>query len=109
VGRKVPLNYILLLIFTFCEAYTVAFCCAAVGDPKIVIASAFMTSGIVIALTLYAVFTKTDFTTCGGVLTVACAVFILVGLFSFVLGATMRLVICGVGVLLFGVYLIFDT
>jgi FtsH-binding integral membrane protein len=86
-----------------------AFCCAIIKDPKIVIASAFMTAGIVIALTLYAFFTKTDFTTCGGIFAALLAELAMLGLFCFTFGPTMRLLYCGVGVITFGTYLVIDT
>ena len=75
----------------------------------IVFAAATMTAGIVIALTLYAVFTKTDFTTCGGILAVLGGVFLVFMIFSFFFGPTFHLIMSFVGVLLFGIYLVFDT
>jgi FtsH-binding integral membrane protein len=89
LARKVPTNYYLLLAFTICEAYTVGFVCATVKDGFIVLTAAVMTAAIAIALTLYAVFTKTDFTACGGIITVLGAAFLLFSLFSFLFGPTM--------------------
>ncbi len=68
-----------------------------------------MTAALVIALTLYAVFTKHDFTVCGGTLAVFGGVFIAFAFISMFFGPTFHLVICCVGVFLFGLYLIFDT
>ena len=62
-----------------------------------------------IALTIYALTTKTDFTVCGGVLCVCLGGLILLGIFSFVFGPTMAFVYDVLGVILFGVYLIYDT
>lgn len=109
VARKVPLNYYLMIAFTVCEAYMVAFCCAAVNDGLLVLTAACMTSGMVIALTIYAMTTKTDFTVLGGLFYVVGSCFLLFGLFSFLMGPTMRLVYCCFGVILFGVYLVIDT
>lgn len=109
LARKVPTNYILLLAFTICEAYLVAFACAIVGDGKVVLAAAFLTAAVVVALTLYAVFTKTDFTACGGIITVLGASFFVVGIFAFAFGRTMMLVYDLLGVVVFGIYLVFDT
>lgn len=109
LARKVPVNYYLMFAFTFCEAYTVAFCCAAVNDAQIVLAAAFMTAAMVLALTFYALTTKSDFTVCGAMLFVVSACFIMLGLFSWLMGPTMRLVYCTLGVILFGVYLVIDT
>jgi FtsH-binding integral membrane protein len=109
IAKKVPHNYLLTAAFTFCEAYVVAFCVASVNDPMIVVTAAFMTAGIVVGLTIYAMTTKTDFTFCGGTLFVVGAAFIMFGLFSFMFGSTFRLVYCTLGVILFGIYLIVDT
>jgi FtsH-binding integral membrane protein len=98
-----------MFIFTFCESYVVAYCCAAVRDPKLVLSAAFMTAGIVVALTLYAMTTKRDFTVMGGMMFVIGAAFIMFGLFGFLFGPTVRLIYCLIGVVLFGAYLVFDT
>ena len=39
---------------------------------------------------------------------IGCA-FMILSLFSFLFGPTMRLIYCGLGVIVFGLYLIFDT
>ena len=109
LARKVPVNYYLLLAFTLLEAYTVAFVCATVKEPLIVVAAAFMTAAIVIALTAYAVFTKTDFTACGGTITVIGCAFVIFSLFSFLFGPTMHLIYCILGVVIFGIYLVFQA
>ena len=95
--------------FTFCEAYMVAFCCASVKDQSIVLAAAFMTAGIVIALTIYAMTTKKDFTVCGGAMFVLGSAFIMFGFFSLFFGSTARLVYALIGVIIFGIYLVIDT
>ena len=109
LARKVPTNYYLMLAFTFCEAYMVAFVCAVVGDAKLVVAAAFMTAGIVVGLTVYALTTKQDFTVCGGMLFVVGAAFLMFSIFSVFFGPALRLVFCFLGVVLFGLYLVFDT
>lgn len=68
-----------------------------------------MTAGIVIALTIYAMTTKTDFTVCGGLMFVLGAALLLFGIFSYFFGPTFRLVCCVFGVVVFGLYLIVDT
>lgn len=108
VARSVPTNYILLLVFTVLEAYGIAFTCARV-DPLTVLAAASMTAAVVVGLTLYAVFTKTDFTMCGGAIAIIGCAFLVFSLFSFLFGSTMRLIYCVIGVIVFGFYLIFDT
>ena len=103
------MNYILLLIFTLCESYLVAFTCALVNDPKAVLGASFTTAGIVIALTVYAMTTKTDFTVCGGTICVIGVIFLFFGFFSFTFGPSMRLVYSLLGVAMFGIFLVFDT
>ena len=67
-----------------------------------------MCTGIVFALTIYALQTKSDFTVMGGMAFALAILFIMFGLFSFFFGPTMRLVYCTLGVVLFGFYLVID-
>ena len=62
--RQVPLNYALLAIWTFCVSYIVA-SVAMRYDQILVIEAAFLTASVVVAITVYAFTTKTDFTVCG--------------------------------------------
>ena len=106
--RKVPINYILLFVFTACVSWIVGFACAE-EDAKTVVEAALLTTGVVLALTLYACTTKTDFTYCGGFLFVLGMTFSIFGLLIFAWGFEMRLLYCALGVLLFSFYLIYDT
>jgi FtsH-binding integral membrane protein len=90
------------------EAYVVATICSAY-DGRTVLAAAFMTAGVVIALTIYACTTKTDFTVCGGLMWVLGSCFLMFGLFSFTFGPTARFVYSLIGVIIFGLYLVIDT
>lgn len=107
--RTVPLNYILLTTFTICEALLVAYLCVKVNNPRAVLTAAVMTAGIVLALTIYAVTTTRDYTTMGALAFVFGAIFIMVGLFSWMFGPKLYMIYCALGVLLFGFYLVFDT
>jgi FtsH-binding integral membrane protein len=51
-------------------------------DPSIVVSAAVLTACVTIALTLYAVYTKTDFTMCGGSLFLLFFIIMGVGLLS---------------------------
>jgi FtsH-binding integral membrane protein len=106
--RVVPTNYVLLTAFTLSEAYLVSVICARY-DAMTVLTAAFLTAAIVVGLTLYAVFTKTDFTTMGGMLLVFLIGFAFFGLFSVFFGFYLRIVYCVLGVILFGFYLVYDT
>ena len=109
LARQVPTNYYLMFAFTVCEAYIVMQVCAIVNDMQTVIAATFMTAGIVVGLTFYALTTKRDFTAYGGLLFAVGAAFLMFGLFSVFFGFAARLVYCLLGVILFSVYLVFDT
>ena len=60
----------------------IASCCMFV-DKQILIAAFLTTTGVVLALTLYAVFTKTDFTGCGPYLYGSLWILLLIGVFSY--------------------------
>ena len=65
LARTVPWNYFLLFFFTLVEAYLISAICAAYsrdGQTSWVIISAGMTAGVTVSVTLYAMTTKTDFT-----------------------------------------------
>lgn len=107
--RQVPTNYIVLAVFTVCEAYLVSALCS-VTHPKVVFMAAAMTCFMTLALTVYACTTKTDFTVCNSLLFIASCVLLLFGIFQFFIKShTLHLVICCFGVFLYSVYLVYDT
>ncbi len=109
LARSVPLNYILLFIFCISLSYLVSGICATY-DPNIVLMAAVMTVGITMALTLYAMTTKTDFTTCGGILFMLIMALILFGLFALFFNVKILYTFyCTLGVIVYGLYLIMDT
>jgi FtsH-binding integral membrane protein len=108
VAKTVPINYILLILFTVCESYMVA-TISAFNPPEIVITAALMTATIVIALTIYAFTTKTDFTLLGGFIFMFTAIMLFWGIFIMIFGFFLYTLYCVLGVILFGIYLIFDT
>lgn len=88
VSRKVPNNYIILGIFTFCESWIVSYSCSIAyvlypgNGGQLVLLAAVLTLAITVALTIYAFTTKTDFTMMGGSLFIFSAVLLVLGLFS---------------------------
>ena len=60
IARSVPTNYILLSIFTLSSSYTISFT-TSMYDPSHIFTAAFLTMALVGGLTIYAIFTKTDF------------------------------------------------
>lgn len=79
MARTVPTNYILLFAFTFCEAYLTSYICSKYS-AHVVLTAAALTTAAVIGLTLYACYTKTDFTMLGGMLFVILLVFFVFGI-----------------------------
>lgn len=112
-GRIFPANFILLLVFTLSEAYMVSFITSIVADVEggaIVVVAACMTLSIVVALTLYALFTRSDFTTGWGILVGIIAPLILFGIFAWISWIpVLHSLYCALGAALFGIYLVIDT
>lgn len=113
VAQTVPSNYIVLSIFTFTEAYSVAAICTYYqleGMGDLVLMAAVMTAAMTFALTLYACTTRTDFTVYGGLLFIIACAFILVIIFScFTNNPFLHALIAALGVIFYGIYIIYDT
>ena len=106
---KVPINYIILLLFTFAESYLVSFICS-LSNPKIVFMAAFMTFAMVVSLTIYAITTSTDMTLNGSILFIGCCCLFLFSFFLiFTNNKLLHIIYCIVGIILLGFYLIYDT
>ena len=108
MDKKVPVNYILLAIFTFCMSWIVGIACAA-SDPITVFEAAALTGAVVIAITIFAFKTDQDFTVCGPIVYIIFMLFFVGSLLAIFMGPTMRLLFCILGVFLFSFYLIIDT
>jgi FtsH-binding integral membrane protein len=109
LARNFPVNYLLLGTFTLCESYLVSFICAST-KPSIVVMAALMTAAIVIALTIYAYTTKTDFTVMGGMMFIIGCIVLLFGLFCmFSRNPILHIIYSCLGVFCFSLYLIYDT
>ena len=127
--RKVPINYILLLLFTIGEAYMVAYACMAsafqltcvedgydttctynFSNRQPIICASVGTVAITAACTAYACTTKTDFTAKWGIIFVLGMSFFILSLFGLLFyDYIFQMMLATLGVFLFGVYLIFDT
>lgn len=109
-AKTVPLNYILLTTFTLCESYLISKACVDAHNIGTVMMAASMTCAMVLALTVYAWVTDTDFTTSGSILFccgIALALFSLFALFTS--NKIVHTILASLSVLLFSIYLIFDT
>ena len=60
-ARKVPLNYILLFLFTFCMSYSLMYI-AAVTEPMAVLAAMIFVCGVVVGLSIYSFNANSDLT-----------------------------------------------
>lgn len=109
ISRSVPINYILLFIFTFSMSYLVAFI-SSKYSTDVVITAAILTSLMMAGLTTYACYTKTDFTMCGGLL--FSMSFVLIGMIFvgfFISNKFYHAAISAFSLGLFSMYIIYDT
>lgn len=116
VARQVPNNYIAMTLFTFCMSVMVSGICGIVYNflqqdgAYIVLAAALLTMAVTLSLTLYACTTKTDFTMMGGAIWIISAVLMVVFIISwFNPSVILQLIICGLVIICYGFYLIYDT
>lgn len=108
VRRTSPTNFIFLGIFTLAESFTLGMMTSRVPAETVMLAVG-ATAAVCLALTLFAMQTKFDFTVCNGVLFVALIIFMLFGLVAmFFPGKTIHLVYASCGALLFSIYLIYE-
>jgi len=114
LARQYPTNYMLLFTFTAFEGVLIGFFCAQYTWQSVILATG-LTVFIFLGMTAYAWSTETDFTGAGPYLFAALLVFVVFGLATAVMAA------CGVsiswllvaydaiGVLIFTMYIVFDT
>lgn len=106
--RRHPYNLIMLFTFTVCEAFLIG-TVTAMYDTDVVLLAAAITTGVTLALSLYAMQTKYDFTTSGGVLMGVLMALIFASILSlFWHTKVLNIVISAVGAILFSCYLVFD-
>lgn len=116
VRRKAPMNFILLALFTFAEAFLLAIATSRY-DADAVLMAVGITAALCLGLTLFAFQTKWDFTLCGGFLFVCVLILMIFGLVISILAMTkalgsfkvVNLVYASLGALIFSIYLIYDT
>merc|ERR1719219_1309343 len=100
----------MLALFTAAESVILGQVCMFYPHETVLIAAG-VTTAIVIGLTIFAFQTKIDFTMCGGILACVLFVFLLFGLLMAILPLMgvnielLHLVYCGIGVLIFSIYL----
>lgn len=78
--------------------------------PDIVLMAAVLTAAMVVALTIYACTTNTDFTVCSGLLFMLFIGLVVASILSyFMQSRILQIAISYFGAILFGIYLIYDT
>ncbi|XP_055330852.1 protein lifeguard 1-like [Paramacrobiotus metropolitanus] len=112
VRRRAPWNFVILAVFTLCESWMLGSIASFYTANEVLLAVGIV-AAITLALTLFAMQTKYDFTTMGGMLLVMLVVFVLFGIIAGIAGArgnnVLNIVYASLGALLFGFYLVFDT
>ena len=104
------MNYILLFIFTLCEAFFFSYVASKYSAQSSLMAGG-MTLVMAVALTVYACFTKTDFTVCSSlffVLSIAALMLIPISLLMR-FAKWWHPVLCTLMICIFALYLIYDT
>jgi len=109
LSQTVPINYILLGTFTFCEAYMIS-CITSLYDPYVVLSAALLTAGVTISLTLHALTCKRDYTIMGASMIMLLSSLFLTGLLNIWIrsDALTNLMLFG-STVLYGGYLLYDT
>ncbi|XP_046396188.1 protein lifeguard 1-like isoform X2 [Ischnura elegans] len=109
VRRKSPGNYICLLMLTLAMSYMTG-AIASFYDTEAVLMAAGITTVVCLSLSIFAFQTKWDFTMLSGVLCVATVILLVFGIVCiFVKVKILTLVYSCLGVLLFSVFLVYDT
>ena len=109
MDKRFPINYILLAVFTFCVSWIVSLTCLRYSITSVVQAAS-LTAGVTVALSLYAITTKSDFTICGPLVFIMGFVFAITSLFLMLAwGPASHLFMSAFGVILFSFYIIYDT
>jgi FtsH-binding integral membrane protein len=107
LARQVPYNYMFLIGITICEAVIVGFVSACYTVESVLLAAG-MTAVIFVGLTLFAMFSKTDFTGMGPYLFAAMLCLMLLGIVAIFI-RTLQIVYAALGALLFSFYIVYDT
>lgn len=110
VFNIVPLNYILLTIFTLGMSYTVSIYTAFSTSQNVIVAL-ILTMIMVVGLTIYAWKSEKDFTIYGGALFIALTLLVFSSflMWFFPRVTIVEIILDIIGLLVFAIYLIYDT
>ena len=108
-ARTFPRNYILLALFTLAESVMIGVI-SSYYDADVVALAIGMTVGVTLCLVLFACQTRIDFTGWGAYLYAGLMCLLWFGFFSiFFFGQIANLALGALGVLIFSMYLVYDT
>lgn len=106
--RNSPVNFILLGILTACMSLMLGVTCAYFETWEVMLAVG-ITVVVTVSLVIFAMQTKWDFTTMGGILFVGLIVLVILAVFSLIFNErVLTIVYASLGALLFCIYLIYD-
>ena len=109
IYQSVPLNYIVLTIFTLAYSWDVA-AITCQYTPSSVLVCLFLTLVTIVTLTIYAWKTKDDFTVVGGTLFVCLSLLIFSSLILLIIPIPFLILVYSyAGLVIFSIYLIYDT
>lgn len=109
IRRTAPFNFIFLAIFTLAESFFLGVV-ATQYDPTAVIMALGLTALISVVLSLYAMQTKVDYTAMGGFLLICVLILVVFSLVTlFFRSLLMMMIYCSIGVLMYSIFLIYDT
>ncbi|XP_058581095.1 protein lifeguard 1-like isoform X1 [Neofelis nebulosa] len=107
--RQVPVNYILLGVFTVLQGLLLGAVSVFCNTEEVLWATA-VTALVTLSLTLFALQTKWDFTMLNGMLFVFLFVLLIYGIFFlFICSYWLHLLYAGLGTVLFSLYLVMDV
>lgn len=107
--RKVPHNYIFLGVFTFSMGYVVSSMTGFI-EPRIVLMAIFLTFGITLALTLYSMTTKRDITYFHSIIFMFASILLFLSILRiFVSFTLLDMTYTGLGAIMGGIYIVYDT
>jgi hypothetical protein len=109
VRRAWPSNFIMLSIFTLCESFLLGSVASCYARDEVLIAVG-ITTVVVLALTLFAMQTKWDFTMCSSGLFVILVILACFGILCICIrNYYVHMIYASLGALVFSMYLVFDT
>ena len=109
-ARRVPTNYALLTVFTICQAFYFSFVTTFYPSEN-VLTAATMTAGMTVGISVYAFNTKRDFTMAtSAFVAMSIGLIMLCFVSAFMtFAAWWHPVVCALLVVVYGLYLIYDT